>query len=457
MNPVAIILIISFLILLNAFFASIEIALVSLSENRINLEIKKGVTKALKIKKIKEKPTIFLSVIQVVIHIITFFQGSILKDNIAPWKLWQQYLIQLIVIFLSIIFGEILPKRISLISPLKTVYLLSDLFYLISFLIKPIVIFLNTISNIFLFILGVDQNKKNDVFAEEELRFLLNSSYHKGIINRIENNMIQNIFDFDGTVVSEIMRHRKEIVAIKSNITQQELINFIFKEKYTRFPVYEDNIDKIIGIVHVKDIFKNLLKKINEDNKKNNTKNNNNQKINILENNNVVLNKEFDIKTFIRKAYYVLEFKNISELFKEMQLKQIHIAIVIDEYGGTSGIVTIEDVIEEILGDIKDEYDNKQNVDISKISDEEYIAKGTAHLYEIEENIKTNLPTDDYDTLSGFMLGQLKRIPESNEKIKIVYKNWQFDGLTHNGLVITKVKITKIKNNDILTLAKVKK
>ncbi|WCA22231.1 hemolysin family protein [Candidatus Phytoplasma oryzae] len=456
MNPVVIISIIFFLILLNAFFASIEIALISLSENRINLEIKKGIVKASKIKKVKEKPTVFLSVIQIVIHIITFFQGSILKDNISLLQLWQQYSIQLIVLFVSIIFGEILPKRISLISPLKTVYLFWDLFYLISFLIKPIVFLLNKISNIFLFLLGVDQNKKNDVFAEEELRFLLNSSYHKGIINRIENNMIQNIFDFDGTVVSEIMRHRKEIIAIKSDITQQQLINFISKEKYTRFPVYEENIDKIIGIVHVKDIFKSLLKKINENekNQKVSLKKNNNNQTNIL-NNNINLDKEFNIKELIRKAYYVMEFKNISELFKEMQLKQIHIAIVIDEYGGTAGIVTIEDVIEEILGDIKDEYDNKNNLDISQISETEYIAKGTAHLYEIEKKLNANLPVDDYDTLSGFMLGQLKRIPEMNEKIRIIYKNWKFDGLTHNGLVITKVKITKLNsNNNILPLKK---
>ncbi|WBL31580.1 hemolysin family protein [Candidatus Phytoplasma sacchari] len=451
MNPVVIILIITCLIFLNAFFASMEIALVSLSENRINLEIKKGVSKALKIKKIKEKPTIFLSVIQVVIHIITFFQGSILKDNIAFCALWQQYSVQLIVIFLSIIFGEILPKRISLLSPLKTVYLLSDLFYLISFLIKPVVIFLNKISNIILFLLGIDQDKKNEVFAEEELRFLLNSSYHKGIINRIENNMIQNIFDFDATVVSEIMRHRKEIVAIRSDITQEQLINFIYREKYTRFPVYEDNIDKIIGIVHVKDIFKSLLKKNSTKDEKNNLDSNN--KPTIIENN-VMLNKEFNIRDLIRKAYYVMEFKNISELFKEMQSKQIHIAIVIDEYGGTSGIVTIEDVIEEILGDIKDEYDSKKNFDISKISEKEYIAKGTTHLYEIEEHLKANLPIDDYDTLSGFMLGKLKRMPESHEKIRIIHKDWQFDALTHNGLVITKVKITRIKNNDIVQFQK---
>ncbi|KXT29143.1 transporter associated domain protein [Candidatus Phytoplasma oryzae] len=452
MNPAVIILSTIFLILLNAFFSAIEIALVSLSENRINLEIKKGIIKASKIKKIKEKPTNFLSVIQIMIHIITFIQGAILNNFIIQSNnlFWKKCLIQLIVISLSIIFGEILPKRISLISPLKTVYLLFNFFYFISFLTKPIVGLLNKISNIFLFLFRIDKNKKNDSFAEEELRFLLHSSYRKGIIDRSENNMIQNIFDFDETVVSEIMRHRKEIVAIKSDITQEELINFISKEKYTRFPVYEENIDKIIGIVHVKDIFKSLLKKINNGNEKDILISRIKNQKNIFKEDNIS-KKKFNIKDLIRKAYYVLEFKNISELFKEMQLNQNHIAIVIDEYGGTSGIVTIEDVIEEILGDIKDEYDNKQKIDIAKISEKEYIAEGTAHLYEIEEHLKADLPINDYDTLSGFMLGQLKRIPESNEKIKIVYKNWQFDGLAHNELVITKIKITKIDNQLLTT------
>jgi putative hemolysin len=445
-NPVVIILVILFLVLLNAFFSAIEIALVSISENRINLEIKKGINKALKIKKLKEKPTQFLSVIQIMIHIFTFLQGSIINNFMTQeisMIVWNKYLIQFFVVCFSIILGEILPKRIALISPLKTVYFLSGVFNFISYLVKPIVWFLNKISNMFLFLLRIDQHKKNDNFAEEELRFLLNSSFHKGIINSNENNMIQNIFDFDGTVVSDIMRHRKEIVAIKSDVSKKQLIEFISKEKYTRFPVYEENIDKIIGIVHVKDIFKYLLEEFDKNPKE--------EKYifkNSLQNN--ISEKDFNIKKILRKVYYVMEFKNISELFKEMQMKQIHIAVVIDEYGGTSGIVTIEDVIEEILGDIKDEYDN-QNLDISKISENEYIAKGTAHLYEVEEKLKANLPVDDYETLSGFILGKLKRMPEHNEKIKIIYNNWSFYGLSYNDLVITKVKITKIEDKFALT------
>ncbi|MCQ9618718.1 hemolysin family protein [Candidatus Phytoplasma pruni] len=402
------------LILLNSFFAAIEISLVTLSESKINLEIKNGSKKALKIKKLKETPTHFLSVIQIMIHILTFVQGYLLKNEN---DLGIYFTIGLVVV--SIVFGEITPKRIALNFPLKTAYFLLDLFNVFCFITKPIVWLLNQISNIILYALGIDPHKKNDAVAEDELRYLLNTSYRKGIIDSSENNMIQNIFDFDETKVSDVMRHRKEIIAIKSDVTREELTDLICSEKYTRFPVYEKSLDKIIGIVHVKDVFKGLIE---------------------VDKNHL----QFDIKDFLRKAYYVMEFKNISELFKEMQLKQNHIAIVVDEYGGTAGIVTIEDVIEEILGDIEDEYD-KQNQEIIQISEHEYIIKGTTHLYDIEEELKADLPIDDYETLSGFMLGKFKRIPENNEKIQIIYNNWKFDGLAHDGLVITKIKVSKIE------------
>ncbi|MDO8168086.1 hemolysin family protein [Candidatus Phytoplasma melaleucae] len=409
--PTTILLIIS-LIMLNALFAAIEISLVSLSENKINLEIKKGVKKALKIKKLKEKPTNFLSVIQIMIHILTFIQGYMLKNNNLAWEM------PIILIILSLVFGEITPKRIALIFPLTTAYYLLDIFNFIVILLSPIVWLLNQISNVIMYCLRIDPNQKNNIVPEEELKFLLTSSYNKGVIDSNESSMIQNIFDFNDTKVSDIMRHRKEIIAIKCDLTKEKLREFILKEKYTRFPVYDGNIDKVIGIIHVKDIFKALLE----------------ADTNI---------KPFNIQNFLRKVHYVTEFKNINELFQEMQSKQNHIAIVIDEYGGTAGIVTIEDVIEEILGEIKDEYD-KQDQEINKISDKEFIIKGTTHLYEIEEHLKANLPVDNYDTLSGFMLDQFKRMPENNEKIQIIYNNWKFDGLKHNGLVITKIKVTKL-------------
>lgn len=417
------IFLIIFLVLSNAFFSSIEIALVSLSQNKIDSEVKKGIQRAVGIKKLKEKPNFFLSVIQIIIHILTFSQGFLMNSQIRNLPNIQKYAIEILVIFFSIIFGELIPKRIALAFPLKTAYLFIGIFNIICFFTKPFVWIFNQISNFILLIFRIDTTVPKDIVNEDELRLLLTSSYKIGIINNNRKNMIQNVFDFDGTIVSDIMRHRTEIIAIKSDMTKDEIIEFISNKKYTRFPVYEENIDKIIGIIHVKDIFKGLIaeERVNPNN----------------------INKTFDIKQFLRKPYFVIEFQNISELFKEMQIKQNHIAIVVDEYGGTSGIVTIEDVIEEILGDIQDEYD-KQTNEILKVSDKEYIIQGTTHLHETEEYLKADLPVEDYDTLSGFILGQLKRMPDKNEKIKILYNNWQFEGLKYDGLVINTVRITHI-------------
>ncbi|MEZ0180286.1 hemolysin family protein ['Camptotheca acuminata' phytoplasma] len=416
------------LIMLNAILASIEISLVSLNQNKIDLRAKKGFKKDLKIKKIKEKPNLFLSVIQIIIHILTFSQGLFINSQIPHSDQSTKFLIEIIVVLCSIIFGELLPKRIALAFPIPIAYFFINIFIIICFFMQPLVWVLNKVIDLILFIFRIDTNiKKNNNVDEEELKFLLNSSYKTGVINNSEKDMIQNIFDFDGTLVSDIMRHRKEIVAINSEITRDELINFISQEKYTRFPVYENNIDKIIGIVHVKDIFKGLLqqdKKINDK----------------------TPYEEFNIKNFLRKPYYVIEFQNISELFKEMKIKQNHIAVVIDEYGGTAGIVTIEDVIEEILGDIRDEYDKQTAKEIVKISEKEYIISGTTHLNEIEDFLKANLPIDNYDTLNGFILGKLKKIPEKEEQIKIVHNNWIFESIKYDGLVINIVRATKLNS-----------
>nr|QGX07559.1 HlyC/CorC family transporter, hemolysin-like protein [Candidatus Phytoplasma mali] len=414
------------LIIFNAIFAASEIALVSSSENAIDLDISLGFKKAIKVKKNKEKPTNFLSMIQIMIHILTFLQGNVVMKYFSDFKGFQLYIIEIIIIFVSIIFGELIPKRLAMNSPLKTTYIFVNLMNFISFLFTPLVWLLTKINNFILIILGFDPNKIVNSFSEDEIRLLLSSSYRKGIIDRNENEIIQNVFEFDNTSVSEVMHHRKEIAAVEIKCTKKELIQFIETQKYTRFPVYDESIDNIIGIIHIKDFFKYLI---------------DNDEIDINE------SKKFSINNFMREAHYVLEFKKISELFREMKLKQNHMSIVIDEYGGTAGIVTIEDLIEEILGEISDEYDNK-SVDIEKISDNEYIIKGFTSLYEVENIIQAGLPVDDYDTISGFMISQLKRWPKKNENVTIIFQGYQFQSLKYVNRVITKVKVIKISSID---------
>ncbi|AGL90337.1 hemolysin family protein [Candidatus Phytoplasma australiense] len=421
------ILLFIFLILLNAFFAASEISFISTPESKIELDIKRGYKKASRVKKIKEKPTTFLSVIQIMIHIITFFQGHIVTSRFLSGNSDFKYQISIeaLIIAASIIFGELIPKRLAMCSPSKTAYFFATPILFMAVLIKPLVWALTKISDFFLMIFGVNISKNSVSVSEDELRLMLNSSYRKGIIDKNENNMIQNIFDFDHTSISEVMRHRTQVVAINDDITKEEIIDFIRNQKYTRFPVYKTNIDNIIGVVHVKDIFKCLM--FNPS------------------------NEPFDIKNLIRETYFVPDSKNTSELFREMQSSKNHIAVVIDEHGGTAGIITFEDLIEEILGEIFDEYDKDEEIMIKEISQGEYIANGFSNLEEIEEIIKIEFDDGDcdYDTLNGFLIGKLGRLPQKDEKIKINYKGYQFEVLQLKDKVISKIKIRK----NILSIA----
>ncbi|MBS2126399.1 HlyC/CorC family transporter ['Fragaria x ananassa' phyllody phytoplasma] len=425
--PIVLLLII--LILLNSFFAASEISFISTNESKIELDVKKGNKKALKVKKIKENPTTFLSVIQIMIHIITFFQGNVVTSGflnkgdslqlgiITVSPKIQYALMKILIIIISIIFGELIPKRLAMHSPAKIAYFFATPISFIAWIITPLVWVLTQISNLFLMIFGINPNKNNVQLSEDELRLILASSYRKGVIDKNENKMIQNIFEFDHTIISEVMRHRTEVIALNVKVNKDKMLEIIKIEKYTRFPIYENNIDNIIGVLHVKDVFKYLM----------------------------FSNKSqiFNIKNFIQKPYFVPESKNTSELFREMQLMKIHMAIVIDEYGGTAGIVTFEDLIEEILGEISDEYDKDEEMMIKEISSNEYIANGFSNLEEIGEVIKIDFNTENYDTLSGFLIGQLGRFPKKDEKIKINYKGYQFETLQYKDKVISKIKISK--------------
>src|SRR5690606_25072533 len=250
----------------------------------------------------------------------------------------------------------------------------------------------------------------------------LNASEQKGVIDSSENEMIQNIFEFDTTTVEEVMTHRTEVSAIDIEATREEVISYVTNEKYTRFPVYEGTIDKIIGTLHVKDLLKFLELNPNQE--------------------------EFDLRKLLRDPLFVPQSKNTRQLFKDMQASKVHIAIVIDEYGGTAGIVTFEDLIEEIVGNIFDEYDEDE-VEIETIKEDQYEIDGLTNIDDVEELLNAHLPVEEYVTLSGFILGQLGRFPEQDETIVIVYNNYRFEVLEVEDKVIERVKVTKIEDSQI--------
>jgi putative hemolysin len=260
---------------------------------------------------------------------------------------------------------------------------------------------------------GLKPDEGERRMTEEEIRSIVEVSSRSGNIDEDESEMIQNIFDFSDTSVEEIMTHRTEISSINMRWTRKQIINYVQNERFTRFPVYDKDIDHIIGTIHVKDLLKFL------DNEE----------------------EKFSLKSLLREPYFVPDSKKTSELFKEMQDQKNHIAVVLDEYGGTAGIVTIEDLIEEIVGNIFDEYDEDEE-EIKEIDAYTYEIDGLTNIDDVEDEINAGLPVDDYDTIGGFILGQLGRFPEPNEKIVVEYNQFKFAVLETNDNVITKVKVT---------------
>ncbi len=403
------------LILLNAFFAASEMALVSLNDTKIRLMAEEGDKKAMKLRDLLGEPSKFLSTIQIGItlagllssafasetfadRLVKYIQDLGLTASTGLIKPVVVVLITLILSYFTLVFGELVPKRLAMQSAERLAMRVVDPLRFLSVITAPLVKLLTVSTNFFIRVFGGNPNADEEEVTEEEIRMMIDVGEEKGTIDEIEKEFINNIFDFDDKVVSEIMTHRTQIAALPVDADLSELIDLIRTEKYTRIPVYEESIDNIIGILHVKDIIQFLAA--------GNT-------------------AEFDMRKLIRAPYFVPESKKLNELFQELQIKKIHMVVVIDEYGGTAGIITIEDLLEEIVGNIFDEYDIEET-EFEKVDDSTYIFNGSISLDKVQELIGIDLPVDDYETLSGFLISQLGKIPGEEEKPVIELDNIVF-------------------------------
>lgn len=437
------IFLIAFFIVLNGIFAASEIALVSASKRELEEDKLLGGKKAKKaqrVLKLVEEPTRFLSTIQIGITMFGFINGVIaadafskmISDSIASIIQLDAlvvapvvtFIITLILTYFQVVFGELVPKRIAMKWPEKISYLFVGFLSVIAVIMKPFVVLLTSSANLIIKLFGINPEDSDDTLSEEELILELNASESKGFIDRSENEMIQNIFEFDSTTVDEVMTHRTEVSAIKVDSTREELIEYVTNEKFTRFPVYEETLDKIVGTLHVKDLLRYLAAHPDT--------------------------SVFNIDEILRDPLFVPQSKNIRALFREMKLTKTHIAIVIDEYGGTAGIITLEDLIEEILGNISDEYDEDEE-EIQAINEDQYEIEGLIDLDDVEDLIHADLPVDEYDTLSGFILGQLGRFPDPDESIVVVYGNYRFEVLSYEDKIIESVLVTRIEETEETT------
>lgn len=396
------ILVIIILILLNAFFAASEIAFISLNDAKIDLQAKQGNKKAKKIKEMLVNPSKFLATIQIGITLAGFlssaFASETFASELAPilnkWipaislKAWNNIAIIVITIILSyftLIFGELVPKRLAMKNSEKIAFASIGIIKTISVITSPFVRFLTFSTNIVSKLFGVSEGEEETV-TEEEIRMMIDVGKEKGTIDEEEKNMLNNVFEFNDKVVSEIMIPRTEIFALDMNMSIAEVIEELSEDlRYSRVPVYDEKIDKIKGIVYIKDI---LLS----------TK-----------------NKNTKIKNLMKEVYFVSETKPVNELFEELRKNRKQIAIVIDEYGGTSGIVTMEDILEEIVGDIYDEYDKVEKL-IDQIDENTFVLNGKLAIYEVEDVLGIDIEEGDYDTLSGYLVEELGRIPTEKDK-----------------------------------------
>lgn len=414
------------LILLNAFFAASEIAFISLNDNKIEMMAKEGNKKAKKIEKMLKEPSRFLATIQIGITLAGFLSSAFASDTFAKklapilhdlvpnitvetWGGISIVLITIILSYFTLIFGELVPKRIAMKKSEMIAFASIGVIQFISMVTSPFVKFLEFSTNLVSKLFGVTGDEE-EVVTEEEIRMMVDVGQEKGTIEQNEKEMINNIFEFNDRTVSEIMTPRNEIFALDSNLAMSDAISEIAEDyKYSRIPVYKDTIDQIIGIMYIKDM---LLEQKNK-----NTK----------------------VKNLVKDAYFVPETKNIDELFSEMRKNKKQIAIVIDEYGGTAGLVTMEDILEEIVGDIFDEFDEFEN-EYEKIDENTYILDGGIPIYECNKILDINIPEGDYETLSGYLTDCLGRIPSEKEKPVL-----EIDDVVYKIEKVKDKKITKVK------------
>ena len=405
------------LILLSGIFSATEIALSSVNRSKLKMLAESGDLKAKKLLVTLEDPTGFFAVTQLYITFIALFSGAYAANAFTdPTVYWALGLgipvsaavaepivfvfVTVILTYFSLVFGELIPKRIALRNSVSVALTVIGFFNVLAKIVLPFVRLLSVSANLILKLIGVKNEEHEDEVTKEELHMMLNSGSEHGNISEIERNMLNNVLELEEKTIKDACVHRIDVVALPIEANFDELVDVLINEQYSRVPIYEESIDNIVGILHMKDVMKYMV--------------------------NSPDTSGFDIKTFLREPYFVPFFKKTDELLIEMQKNHVYMAVVVDEYGGMMGIVTIEDLVEEIVGSILDEHDADEPSDITQTGDNTFIVQGLTDFEEVQEYFKTDLPVEEHDTLSGFLIGQLRRIPSEDEKPELKYGNLLF-------------------------------
>lgn len=427
------------LILINGFFAGSEMAIVTQNDNRIRKLADEGNSAAKKLLTIVEDKSQILATIQVSITLAGFLSSAFAADKIASrlylavdptlQSSWMQtlfvVLITILVSYFSLVLGELVPKRLAMRNPEKSSLKVVSVLLFFDVIFRPFTKLLNWSSNGVLRLFGIDPKETQDIVTEEEIRILAEAGVDIGDLPAEDAFLIDNIFAFDDKDVGEIMTPRLSISAISADSSYDEAVNFAANAHFSRFPVYDDDLDNIVGTLFLKD----LMRVPDEDR-----------------------GDSFDLHKIMRNAYFVPEGKQIDVLFREMKSKHISMAIVVDEYGGTEGLITMEDLLEEIVGEIEDEYDPPKN-DVVKNPDGSFILSGLLTPQEAGRYVDAldELEEDDnYDTIAGFVLSLLGRIPGDGEQPTVTFENLRFTVLEMDDRRIDQILLEILPEEDLL-------
>ena len=379
------------LVLLSAFFSSAETSMTTVNKIRIQALAEQGDRRARILKKVISDSGKMLSAILIGNNLVNM-AASAMMTTLTIEVIGNAYvgLATGALTLIILIFGEITPKTLATIHSEKLALAYARIIYILMIILTPVIFIIGKCSSGVLYLLRVDPNAKTNTMTEHELRTLVNVGQEEGVIEREEKQMIYNVFDFGDSTARDVMVPRIDMTFIDVNSTYDELLAIFAEDMHTRFPVYEENTDNVIGIINMKDLL--IFPK----------------------------NEEFSIRKILREPYFTYEYKATADLMIEMRKASLNLAIVLDEYGATAGLVTLEDLLEEIVGEIRDEYDEDEEEDLKEIQPgREYIALGSAKLDDINESLDIHLESEDYDSIGGYIIEQLDSLPTQGQSVTL--------------------------------------
>ena len=410
------ILVLLLLVLANAFFAMSEIAIISLNDNKLKALAEEGDKKAKKVLKLTEDVTGFLSTIQIGVTLAGFLASAsaaaTFAEPLADWtaktifKMPQaseflqtvaMVLVTILISYVTLVLGELAPKRIAMKKSEKVAFRSVGILLFINAIMKPFVKVLSFSTNVVLRLFGIDPNEQDEEVTEEEIRLMVDAGEENGVLEESQKEMINNIFEFDDAVVAEVMTHRTDIEAVEITDSIEDVVKIAVEEGFSRIPVYEDELDNIVGILYIKDLLPYVGKAVPQGKK---------------------------ISKLMREVNFVPESKKCGDLFEEMTEKHIHMVVVSDEYGGVAGVVTIEDLIESIVGNIQDEYDMEEEEAV-QLNETTFELDGTADIEEVEETLEITFPEGEYETIGGFIMSEIGHIPTEDEEAVVEFSGYR--------------------------------